>query len=543
MRLSGLRPTDTEHENSVVSVCGFQYTSEERIVFLRNVLASTPSLRVRLQPCVIAFSLAVASVSAGSVASQGSMSLADASASFVGEQARDEAGCSVAGVGDLDGDGLGDFVIGAWGHAGGAGKVYLILGQRDGWRSGLSLAEADAAFEGEASEDFAGLSVAGLGDVNGDQVPDFAVGAQGNDQGGQNCGKTYLMFGKREIPWGSHFSLANADVSILGAESRDFAPFTVSGAGDVNGDGLDDILIAAPRRPPGQVFLIMGRARAEWPAEMSLASADASFLGGSAVGPAGYDATGFDVAGAGDVNGDGLDDFLIGAPLRDSLGPGSSSGQAYLILGRREGWKLNTSLASADVTFLPEAPYDRAGTEIAGAGDVNGDSFDDFLIAAPSNTEGGGEPLALDGAGQTYLILGHSGPWGRTMALSQASASFVGGKIGQNSGTTLTGVSDVNGDRLSDFLIGSPRDDTVARRAGEASLFLGRRAGWALDTPLSQAATTFLGEGLSDEASRAMAGVGDVNGDGHADIVIGTHFNSESGYHAGKVYLILAPVR
>jgi hypothetical protein len=224
-------------------------------------LASTPRLHSRSHAFVIGLSLAGTLLPAAPASFSGDISLAEAPASFLGEHAGDEAGCSVAQVGDLNGDGLDDFIIGAWGHAGGAGKVYLILGRRDGWSRGVSLAEADAAFEGEAPEDFAGLSVAGVGDVNGDEIPDLAIGAQGNDAGGENCGKTYLIFGRRDIPWGQHFSLANADIGIRGAESRNFAPFKVARAGDVNGDGFDDILIAVPRRQPGQVFLVMGRAR------------------------------------------------------------------------------------------------------------------------------------------------------------------------------------------------------------------------------------------------------------------------------------------
>jgi hypothetical protein len=268
---------------------------------------------------------------------------------------------------------------------------------------------------------------------------------------------------------------------------------------------------------------------------MSLTSAEASFL---AEHP--YDNAGYDAAGVGDVNGDGLDDILIGAPLGDSAGPGTDSGQAYLVLGRSSGWRLNASLASADVFFTAQARLDQVGDAIAGVGDVNGDGLDDFLIGAPRNAEGAGTPGFGDGAGQTYLILGHAGPWPRRVNVAQTDASFLGETTGMLSGLSLAAGGDVNGDGFADFLIGAPRANTSAQAAGQAFLLLGHRGRWARDTPLSAAAAIFSGEDRSNEAASAMAGVGDVNGDGRDDLLIGAHFNDEAGHHAGKVYLMLS---
>jgi hypothetical protein len=149
--------------------------------------------------------------------------------------------------------------------------------------------------------------------------------------------------------------------------------------------------------------------------DTDLSSADASFWGEDA-----DDFSGRSVASAGDVNGDGRDDFLIGA-LCDEDG-GSGAGQTYLILGRAAAdWGMDFDLSNADASFWGEDADDYSGCSVASAGDVNGDGRDDFLIGANYDENGG------SGAGQTYLILGRAAAdWGMDFDLSNADASFWG---------------------------------------------------------------------------------------------------------------------
>ncbi|MCK4641079.1 MAG: FG-GAP repeat protein, partial [Candidatus Marinimicrobia bacterium] len=144
-----------------------------------------------------------------------------------------------------------------------------------------------------------------------------------------------------------------------------------------------------------------------------LSNADASFIGEDA-----YDYSGQAVSGVGDVNGDGYDDVIIGARYDDD--GGSNAGQTYLILGKASGLAMDTDLSDADASFIGEDADDRSGCAVSGAGDVNGDGYDDFIIGAYGDEDGG------NWAGQTYLILGKSSGWSMDTDLSAADASFRG---------------------------------------------------------------------------------------------------------------------
>ena len=136
------------------------------------------------------------------------LNLSDADASFHGEAASDYSGEQLKGVGDVNGDGFDDVLIGAKGNGEGgnlAGQTYLILGKASGWIMDVNLSSADASFHGEAAEDYSGLSVAGAGDINGDGFDDLLIGAYGNSYGGDDAGKVYLIFGVPPGPGGQPF--------------------------------------------------------------------------------------------------------------------------------------------------------------------------------------------------------------------------------------------------------------------------------------------------------------------------------------------------
>ncbi|MCK5253040.1 MAG: FG-GAP repeat protein, partial [Thermoplasmata archaeon] len=160
--------------------------------------------------------------------------------------------------------------------------------------------------------------------------------------------------------------------------------------------------------------------------------------GASFVGEKTGDRAGFSVASAGDVNGDGYDDILIGA-YRNEDG-GTNAGQTYLIFGKPDGWSMDNDLSNADASFIGEDENDRSGISVAGTGDVNGDGYDDILIGAPRNDEGGND------TGQTYLILGMASGWQMDTDLSNVDASFSGERTGDCSGSSVAGAGDVNGD-------------------------------------------------------------------------------------------------
>jgi hypothetical protein len=461
------------------------------------------------------------------------MDLSNFGTGFVGEDSSDASGYSVVCAGDLNGDGYDDILIGAFGDDDGgsdAGQTYLILGKASGWAPDMNLSNASASFWGEDAGDYSGYSVAGAGDVNGDGYDDILIGAYGDEEGGGSyAGQTYLILGKAS-GWAPDMNLSNADASFWGEDTRDYSGNSVSGVGDVNGDGYDDILIGAfgdddGGADAGQTYLILGKASG-WAQDTDLNASDASFWGEDA-----GDYSGYSVAGAGDVNGDSYDDILIGAYGDDD--GGNMAGQTYLILGKASGWAPDTDLNASDASFWGEDAGDNSGVSVAGAGEVNGDGYDDILIGAYGDEEGGGA-----NAGQTYLILGKASGWAPDMNLSNANASFWGEDANDRSGVSVTGAGDVNGDGYDDILIGAMRDDDGGADAGQTYLILGKALGWAMDRDLSSADASFWGEDAGDNSGTSVAGKGDINGDGYGDILIGACYNDDGGSDAGQTYLI-----
>ena len=200
--------------------------------------------------------------------------------------------------------------------------AYLILGSTIAASASSSIDlvySADFELIGDASNDDAGSSVSTAGDVDGDGLDDVLIGAPGNEQGGHDAGKAYVVLGSTlAASSSSTLDLGTADHQFIGESGWDYAGFHAGAAGDVDGDGLDDILIGAPYNDDGggvagKAYLILGRTlSSSTSATRSLSDADFGFIGQI------NSYAGHSVSTAGDVNGDGFDDLLIGAPREDA---------------------------------------------------------------------------------------------------------------------------------------------------------------------------------------------------------------------------------
>ena len=262
--------------------------------------------------------------------------------------------------------------------------------------------------QGETAYDLSGHSVSDAGDLNGDGFDDIIIGAWQADPNGSLSGASYVVFGKA----GGFSATLNLSTltgangfKIQGEVANDISGDSVSGAGDVNGDGFDDLIIGADGADPngissGASYVVFGKAGG-FSATLNLSTLTGA-NGFKIQGETAVDQTGTSVSAAGDVNGDGFGDIIIGAPFADPNG--SDSGASYVVFGKAGGFSATLNLSTLDGTkgfkIQGEAAYDRSGISVSAAGDVNGDGFDDIIIGADSaNTNG-------TYSGASYVVFG-----------------------------------------------------------------------------------------------------------------------------------------
>jgi hypothetical protein len=456
-----------------------------------------------------------------------------------GQCANDGSGVSVAAAGDVNADGLADLVIGAFKSDplsnSDAGRSYVVFGQTGTTAVNLSaVAGGTGGFviNGQGISDQSGWSVSGAGDVNGDGLADLIVAARYADvSASSDAGRSYVVFGQTGTT-GVNLSAVSAGTGgfvINGQCSSDQSGWSVAGAGDVNGDGLADLIVGARYGDPSNLVSNAGRSYVIFgtSATTAINLADvASGTGGFVInGQAQDDWSGFSVAGAGDVNGDGLADFMIGA-LKGDFSSLTDAGRSYLIFGKASTTPVQLSSISAGTggfVINGQSAGDQSGTSLASAGDINGDGLADLLIGSLNS-----DPSGRSNAGRSYVV------YGKTITTPvnlSAIASGVGGFVinGQcasdNSGFSVSGADDVNGDGLSDLIIGARYGDPASvSNAGRSYVIFGATTGVFNHTMVDQFGT--VGNDMLTGTSNAETFVGNAGNDtligsGGSDVLYG----------------------
>lgn len=335
-----------------------------------------------------------------------------------------------------------------------------------------------------------------------------------------------------------------ADVTVLGKAGTDQLGKSVSGTGDINGDGFDDMVMSADQNndgpganDAGAVYILYGGASLSSDYRLDGVGVNVTILGKAALDVLGYDAGGGkgpSVGSAGDVNRDGFDDLIMGSP-RNNDGGSDDEGAAYVLFGATSlSATVELNGSGANLTVIGTTANDYLGQAVLGIGDINGDGFDDFSAATGYTDE-----ITTNG-GTAYLIYGRSFE-NKTIdtQTAQQDVSITGKADTDVLGRGISGAGDVNDDGFQDFIVGANLNDDNGTNAGAAYLLYGSpslSSSYRIDG--AGVDVTFLGKSASSSFGVAVSGVGDVNNDGFPDLIFGDSYNDDLAVDAGQVYIV-----
>ena len=461
------------------------------------------------------------------------LSTLDGSNGFVinGINAYDSLGQSGSWVGDFNDDGFEDLIIAAR-HASpdgrtSAGECYIVFGTNAGFPANFDLSTLDGTngfvIKGiNAGDCLGGVNVENgvseAGDVNGDGVDDIIIGAfEADPDGKYSAGESYVVFGSN-AGFPASFDLSTLDGTngfvIKGISPYDRSGMFVSEAGDVNGDGFDDIIIRCGFNKNCVVF----GSSAGFAASLELSDLNGS--NGFVINGSGQACF---ASGAGDVNGDGIEDLIIGANLANGY-----AGESYVVFGSNAGFPASFYLSTLNGTngFVIKGidPYDQSGHSVSEAGDFNGDGLSDVIIGA----------CGADPGGESYVVFGSNAGFSASLELAALNGTngFVIKGIDpyEYSGWSVSSAGDFNGDGVDDIIIGALQGGYMV---------FGSNTSFSASLELSalNGDNGFAISGINNSHS-AVSRAGDINGDGLDDVIIGDPSSSNSNAYAGASYVV-----
>ena len=446
------------------------------------------------------------------------------------------AGAGAASAGDVNGDGVPDLILGSYGAdnngRSGSGSAYIRFGPVT--PGIVSLANPAAApgirIDGATPGEQAGWVVNAAGDFNGDGLGDVLLGAPSVGGSSPLGGAAYIVFGRATPGTIDLASLGGAGVVLRGQGDVFGEGSSVNSAGDVNGDGIADVIIGASSSAPksrsgaGSAFVIYGTRTP--PPSIDLANVQPS-QGFRIDGPGASGNAGGSVSGVGDVNGDGFDDVLVGVPSIDGVYPTGPSGRVYLVYGGTRGYLDLASFGAADgVRINGPTGYANAGYQVSRGGDLDGDGIPDLLIGAPGSS-----------ARSDYIVFGER-RLPPTIELNTLVSDDRGVQMKGAFGPIVR-AGDVDGDGRPDVIVGSAFQNAHGSATGAAFVVFG---GFPPETlalaSLGERGVRIDGAGPANYAGQAVAGVGNIDGKDADDVLIGAFGTAYNGFNSGSAYIV-----